>query len=50
MSENSKCPKCGTPMVPSKLDNSFNLDGTTNLSGLKCPKCSAESEQKEENN
>ncbi len=43
MSENEKkiCPVCGTPMEPSNLDGTFRLDGSVDLSGWKCPKCSA---------
>lgn len=41
MSENTAklCPVCGTPMEQSKLDGSFRLDGSANLGGWVCPKC-----------
>lgn len=33
VTESPKCPVCGTPMVPSKMDGSFKLDGSTTLGG-----------------
>lgn len=33
------CPKCGSVMVPTHLDGTFKLDGSTDLSGYYCPNC-----------
>ncbi len=33
------CPKCGSVMVETTLDGSYNLDGSFNLSGYYCPEC-----------
>ena len=40
VTESPKCPVCGTPMVPSKMDGAFKFNGTVRFDGLMCPKCS----------
>ena len=41
MSENIPhiCTKCGETLVVKEFDGKFNFDGSTDFSGLKCPKC-----------
>ena len=33
------CPKCKSVMIPTHLDGTFKLDGSTDLSGYYCPNC-----------
>lgn len=39
-SQKELCDKCGAEMVLGLMDGSLRLDGSANLSGYVCPKCS----------
>lgn len=48
LSENKApvCPKCGTPMVSNTMDGNVKFDGSTDLSGYKCPNCTSKDSDK----